>query len=104
MTCSQDCGAGRPNNLHLTLQDHPSSCPPGPGIAFNRVFAISSATLARQAVDYNLPLSLLLKGARGTGKFTVANWVAQCLGMHLLEVVLTWRTKTSSDDDLGELL
>lgn len=42
--------------------------------------------MARRAADYDLHLSILLKGARGVGKFTVASWVAQRLGMHLLEV------------------
>jgi peroxin-6 len=42
--------------------------------------------MARHAMDYGLHLSVLLKGARGIGKFTVATWVAQRLGMHLLEV------------------
>lgn len=37
-------------------------------------------------MDYELHLSVLLKGARGIGKFTVAAWVAQSLGMHLFEV------------------
>lgn len=42
--------------------------------------------MMRHAVDYELHLSVLLKGVRGIGKFTVATWVAQRLGMHLLEV------------------
>lgn len=48
--------------------------------------ALCSATLLRDAVDYHLHLSVLLKGTRGTGKFTTACWVAQRMGMHLLEV------------------
>jgi peroxin-6 len=54
--------------------------------SFGKLLALSSATLAHHAVDYDLHLSVLLKGARGTGKFTVATWVAQRLGMHILEV------------------
>jgi peroxin-6 len=86
------------------IQQGPSSCLLRHGSAFSKVFAISSATLVRRAVDCSLPLSLLLKGARGTGKFTIASWVAQRLGMHLLEVVLTGIQKLFSDDHLGELL
>ncbi|KIM80937.1 hypothetical protein PILCRDRAFT_72673 [Piloderma croceum F 1598] len=54
--------------------------------SFGKLLALSSATLARGAVDYDLHLSILLKGARGIGKFTVATWVAQRLGMHHLEI------------------
>lgn len=39
-------------------------------------------------MDYDLYLSVLLKGPRGIGKFTVATWVARRLGMHLLEVII----------------
>ena len=38
------------------------------------------------AVDYDLRLSVLLKGARGVGKQTTTRWVAQKAGIHLLEV------------------
>lgn len=54
--------------------------------AFGKLLALSSATLARCAIDYDLHVSVLLNGARGIGKFTVTTWVARCLGMHLLEV------------------
>ena len=64
----------------------------GADSAFGKLFAFSSATLAQRAVDYDLRLSVLLKGARGIGKFTVATWVAQRLGMHLLEVTHISRT------------
>lgn len=54
---------------------------------FGKLLALASAALNRHAVDYHLQLSILLKGARGVGKATVANWVAQRLGIHLLEVM-----------------
>lgn len=60
--------------------------------SFGKLFELSSATLARHAVDYGLHLSVLLKGARGIGKFTVATWVAQRLGMHLLEVNISYKS------------
>ena len=53
---------------------------------FGKLHALASAALNRRAVDYHLQLSILLKGARGIGKVTVAGWVAQRLGIHLLEV------------------
>lgn len=64
----------------------------GPRSAFRKILSLTSATLAPYAVDYGLDVSVLLKGARGTGKFTVSSWVAQRLGMHILEVcLLVWR-------------
>ncbi|KAI0747694.1 AAA-domain-containing protein [Daedaleopsis nitida] len=53
---------------------------------YGKLLALSSAALNRGAVDYHLQLSILLQGPRGVGKATVANWVAQRLGIHLLEV------------------
>lgn len=53
---------------------------------FGKLCALVAASLVERAVDLNLHLSILLKGARGAGKFTVASWVARVLGMHLLEV------------------
>ena len=60
----------------------------GPHSAFGKLLALSSAALLPHAVDYNLNLLILLRGSRGVGKFTVANWVAQHLGLHVFEVNL----------------
>ncbi|KAF9451245.1 AAA-domain-containing protein [Macrolepiota fuliginosa MF-IS2] len=54
---------------------------------FSKFLALASAGFTRHSVDYNLQLTVLLKGMRGVGKFTVTCWVAQQLGMHILEVV-----------------
>lgn len=51
--------------------------------------SLTSAALTQRAMDYDLQLSFLLKGGRGIGKFTVASWVAQRLGLHLFEVSST---------------
>ena len=39
-----------------------------------------------QALTFDIPISMLLKGSRGIGKFTTAMQVAQRLGMHVFEV------------------
>ncbi|KAJ7684814.1 AAA-domain-containing protein [Mycena polygramma] len=54
--------------------------------SYGRLLSLCSATLLPDAVDYILHLSVLLKGARGSGKFTTACWVAQRIGMHVLEI------------------
>jgi len=41
-----------------------------------------------QALTFDIPISMLLKGSRGIGKFTTAMQVAQQLGMHVFEVCL----------------
>lgn len=53
---------------------------------FGKLVSLCSAALAQSAANYKLQLSVLLKGARGTGKFTCARWVARCLNMNMLEV------------------
>ncbi|KAF9066818.1 P-loop containing nucleoside triphosphate hydrolase protein [Rhodocollybia butyracea] len=52
----------------------------------NKLHHVSSVILERRGVDYNLQLSILLKGARGIGKFTAASVVSRHLGIHILEV------------------
>lgn len=56
------------------------------GSPFDQLRSVLSATFADFAVDYDLDLSVLLQGARGTGKSTVASWAAQRLGFNILEV------------------
>lgn len=55
------------------------------GTLFSKLMDLVSAALLPTAVDYDLRLSVLLKGARGVGKYTTTRWVAQKAGMHLLE-------------------
>lgn len=64
----------------------PADLIPNQDTPFGKLLALSSAALNRRAVDYHLQLSILLQGARGVGKATVASWVAQRLGIHLFEV------------------
>jgi peroxin-6 len=86
---SYTCGPTDANSTSAFLAKLPrqaSSHLLGHESSFGKLLALSSATLARGAVDFDLHLSILLKGARGIGKFTIATWVAQRLGMHHLEV------------------
>ena len=53
---------------------------------YSKLMELVRATLTRNAMNYGLYLSILLEGPRGVGKYTVAREVAQCLGMHLMEV------------------
>ena len=39
-----------------------------------------------EALTFDIPISVLLKGSRGIGKFTTAMQVARRLGMHVFEV------------------
>ncbi|PWN35576.1 AAA-domain-containing protein [Meira miltonrushii] len=53
---------------------------------FGRLLLLVKATLLPDAADYGLHLSVLLKGARGCGKRTIARWVAQKTGVHIVEL------------------
>ncbi|KAJ7771890.1 AAA-domain-containing protein [Mycena metata] len=75
-----------PRALLGILDGFPDSALLRPSSPYGKLISLCSATLLRDAVDYNLHLSVLLKGARGTGKFTTACWVAQRIGMHILEI------------------
>ena len=71
---------------------------------FGKLLALASAALNRRAVDYNLQLSILLKGARGVGKTAIAGWVAQRLGIHLLEVSISRSNDCCLSSNEGRLL
>lgn len=75
-----------PNHYYSTLTAQSFSPLLGTGSPYEKLVAISSTASTQRALDYKLDFSVLLKGARGIGKFTTACWVAQRLGMHLLEV------------------
>ncbi|KAG5643908.1 hypothetical protein DXG03_009479 [Asterophora parasitica] len=75
-----------PRALYSSLRSQESSHLLGPDSSFDKILLLTSAASAQKAMDYKLNLSLLLKGARGTGKFTTAFWIAQHFGMHLLEI------------------
>ncbi|KAF7295187.1 AAA domain-containing protein [Mycena indigotica] len=63
-----------------------TSCLLGPASPFSKLSTLCSATLLRDAVDYNLNVSILLKGVSGIGKYTTARWVAETLGIHFMEI------------------
>ncbi|KAG8993652.1 peroxisomal assembly protein [Tulasnella sp. 427] len=56
------------------------------GSPFAKLRDVVQAALVPSAVDYDLPISVLLKGSRGIGKQTVARWVAEDLGVHVYEI------------------
>ena len=61
--------------------------------AFMQLLGLSQAALMPEALTFDIPISALLKGSRGIGKFTTAMQVARRLGMHVFEVglrLLVW--------------
>ncbi|KAK0210498.1 AAA-domain-containing protein [Desarmillaria ectypa] len=74
--------------LGLDVQPRALSYPTtsDPDSSFGKLFSIASVVLGKHSVSYNLPLSFLLSGARGTGKYSSARSVARLLGMHVLEI------------------
>ncbi|KAG8879295.1 peroxisomal assembly protein [Tulasnella sp. 331] len=67
----------------------PSPPPPGVSTAitpYEKLYEIVSTCLLPSAADYALHISILLKGARGTGKRTAVQWVAEQLGVHAFEI------------------
>lgn len=54
--------------------------------AFVQLLGLSQAALMPQALTFDIPISILLKGSRGIGTFTTAVQVARRLGMHVFEV------------------
>lgn len=95
-----------PRGLYSTLSRLPFSHLLGPESHYDKLVTLASAASAQRAVNYNLNLSILLKGTRGIGKFTTAFWVAQRLGMHLLEVRVfrVWHSGVCADSPSGQLL
>ncbi|UZJ54156.1 hypothetical protein CBS101457_003476 [Exobasidium rhododendri] len=57
-----------------------------PNSIFDKLSRLVEATLLPHAADYGLHLTVLLKGARGSGKKTLTRWVAQQAGIHLIEL------------------
>lgn len=62
---------------------------PSLSTGYKKLLALASAALTRNAVDFDLQMSVILKGARGTGKMTAASRIARTLGLHLFEVRFT---------------
>jgi ABC-type proline/glycine betaine transport system ATPase subunit len=52
------------------------------------------ASSMKHTVDLNMNLTVMLKGAKGSGKATLARHVAQMSGFHLLEVSQKHNTDT----------
>jgi peroxin-6 len=73
-------------DLLAKLESFPSSHLLSSRSPFGHLLALSTAAFLPRALDYDLNLSVLVKGKRGIGKVTTAHWVAQRLGIHLYEV------------------
>jgi peroxin-6 len=80
-----DVASGRPLPSSFPKQPSRTVSPESP---YGRMYKITLAALMKNAAEYRLHLSLLLNGPRGVGKCTVATWVSQTLGIHLLDVSL----------------
>lgn len=57
-----------------------------PGSPYSKIIQLLQATLLPQAAQYGLHLTVFLKGARGSGKKTIVRWIAEHLGIHLIEL------------------
>ncbi|KAF9233934.1 hypothetical protein BU15DRAFT_66162 [Melanogaster broomeanus] len=47
---------------------------------------LSNAMSLEEAVNFDLPVAILVAGARGAGKFSTATWIARQLRVHLVEI------------------
>lgn len=56
------------------------------GSVFDKLSNLVEATLLPDAADYGLHLTVLVQGARGSGKKSIIRWVAQQAGIHLIEL------------------
>jgi peroxin-6 len=72
------------NMLHLLKQGTTCKIPDASG-PYEQLLTLASAAFVPRASDYDIQLSILIKGAAGVGKSTTVLWVAQTLGMHTLE-------------------
>lgn len=70
----------------------------------SRLVEYVNASLRPGASDYDLHLTVLLKGARGCGKRTIVRSVARVTGFHLLEVRPRLRAPARTDPKLDGLL
>lgn len=58
----------------------------GKDSTFDRLLKLLKAVLRKDSKDFGLHLSVVLKGARGSGKATLIKWLAEKAGVHLIEV------------------
>ncbi|KZT28626.1 AAA-domain-containing protein [Neolentinus lepideus HHB14362 ss-1] len=57
-----------------------------PDKGFNKLYSLSSVAFTTNTRNYDIRLSIILKGARGAGKLYAAREVARRLGIHLLDI------------------
>ncbi|KAG2020608.1 valosin-containing protein [Coprinopsis cinerea AmutBmut pab1-1] len=57
-----------------------------PSSPFGKLLAMATASMTKWSLDCHLDLTFLIKGQRGVGKYTTISWVAQKLGIHIMEL------------------
>lgn len=70
---------------HLSSSSSPSPLVT-PSSPFAKLHSLISASLSRLSLDCSLDTTFLVKGNRGTGKFTMVSWVGERLGVGIMEV------------------
>lgn len=79
-----------PRALFSYLTSTPSLSSPSPLLApsspYAKLHSLISASLSRISLDCSLDTTFLVKGNRGVGKFTTLSWVAESLGVGVMEV------------------
>lgn len=76
--------AGHQSQLEIGLS------PLGDPTPSSRLLEYVQASLRPGASQFDLHLTVLIKGARGSGKRTLARAIARRTGFHLLEVSSSW--------------
>ncbi|PWY98849.1 AAA-domain-containing protein [Testicularia cyperi] len=72
-----------PSANSVTGSPSPLTSPSSP---YSTILSLLNATLQSNASRFGLHLSVLLKGARGSGKKTVVRWAAKSAGVQLVEI------------------
>ncbi|EAU88281.2 TER94-PB [Coprinopsis cinerea okayama7 len=67
-----------------------------PSSPFGKLLAMATASMTKWSLDCHLDLTFLIKGQRGVGKYTTISWVAQKLGIHIMEARMIPRQKEHS--------
>lgn len=80
-------------SIEEVLQELQDNLQPAVDPVMTRCLDLIKASTLKHSGDLKLNLTILVKGARGSGKATLTRQIAQLSGFHLLEVRLTSTTK-----------